>query len=97
MWQYFIDNTFTITDLFAVSIEMTTLRSSSTDRVPASATVDDVTEAGTHCEPITIKLVGGSSSGLGFNVCGDYETGAIFVRELLSDGPAKQSGKIHPG
>ena len=65
-------------------------------------TTEVMREAGTHQrEPVTVKLVTDSSTatscGLGFNVYGDRATGAIFVCEVLRSGPAKLSGKIHPG
>jgi len=70
-------------------------------RVDEDPRANDVTDVGTHHEPVTVKLATGSSSnsycGLGFNVCGDSKTGAIFVCEVLKNGPAKLCGKIHPG
>jgi len=44
----------------------------------------------------SVTLRSNDGAGFGFDIYGD-DSGAIAVQSLQSDGPAHQSGQIHPG
>lgn len=48
------------------------------------------------CEQVTVPLTGHDFTGLGFNICGNMRDG-IFIKDVLTRGPANESGLIKAG
>ncbi|RWS23794.1 Protein AHNAK2-like protein, partial [Leptotrombidium deliense] len=47
-------------------------------------------------QQVVVQLTGHDFTGLGFNICGNMRDG-IFVKDVMSRGPANESGKVKAG